>query len=103
MKGLMQDWQLTLPSIFRRFMRFSPDKQVVTGGTPKGTFRHTWGQVGERTLRLANALAKLGVSQGDRVATFAWNTHRHLELYYAVPCSGQVLHPLNIRLFPDQV
>ena len=53
--------------------------------------------------RLANALARLGVKPGDRVATFAWNNARHLELYFAVPCMGAVLHPLNIRLPADQL
>ena len=102
MKGTMQDFPLTLPMIFRRMMRFAPDKMVVTAG-PGGPWRHPWGQIGERTLRLCNALRKLGVQEGDHVGTFAWNTHRHLEVYFAVPCMGSVLHPLNIRLFPEQV
>src|SRR5262249_12840027 len=53
--------------------------------------------------RLANALRTLGVRPGDRVGTFAWNSHRHLELYLAVPSSGAVVHTVNIRLFPDQI
>jgi fatty-acyl-CoA synthase len=97
----MQDFPLTLPMVFRRFMRFSPDKLVVSSG-PSGRRQHTWGQVGERTLRLCNAIKKLGAEPGDRVATFAWNSHRHLELYFS-PCAGTVLHTLNIRLFPEQV
>jgi len=52
-------------------------------------------------LTLANALKRLGVRQGERVATFGWNSHRHLEAYFAVPCMGAVLHALNIRLFED--
>ncbi len=55
------------------------------------------------SARLANALEKLGVQRGDRVATFAWNNARHLELYFAVPCMGAVLHPLNLRLPGDQL
>ena len=102
MKGTMQDFPLTLPMIFRRFMRFSADKRVVSAG-PGGTYRHTWGEVGERTLQLCNALGKLGVSSGDRVGTFAWNSHRHLELYFGIPCSGAVMHTLNLRLFPEQI
>src|SRR6202142_938249 len=57
----------------------------------------------ERVARLANALEKLGVRRGDRGATFAWNNERHLELYFAVPCMGAVLHPLNLRLPADQI
>ena len=56
-----------------------------------------------RARRLANALARLGVKQGDRVASLAWNTYRHFELYYAVAGSGAVMHTVNPRLFPDQI
>ena len=69
MKGTMQDFPLTLPMVFRRMMRFSPDKTVVTAG-PGGPWRHPWGQVGERTLRLCNALKKLGVKKGTPVEFF---------------------------------
>ncbi len=57
----------------------------------------------ERVDRLARVLDRLGVKQGDRVGTFAWNNQRHLELYMAVPCVGAVLHTLNIRLFAEQL
>jgi fatty-acyl-CoA synthase len=63
----------------------------------------SYAQVGERVDRLAHALTALGVKPGDRVATFSWNTQRHLEAYLAVPCIGAVLHTLNIRLFPEQL
>ena len=53
--------------------------------------------------RLAAALTKLGVRDGDRVGTFCWNTQEHLEAYFAIPCLGAVLHTLNIRLFPEQL
>src|SRR5256885_10252325 len=56
-----------------------------------------------RINRLAGALEQLGVKPGDRVATLAWNNNRHLELYYAVPCMGAVLHTLNLRLFPQHL
>src|SRR3954469_11363353 len=65
--------------------------------------RSSYSQLVERVDRLAAALTALGVQQGDRVATFAWNTQRHLELYLAVPCIGAVLHTLNVRLFPEQL
>ena len=53
--------------------------------------------------RLANAITQLGIQRGDRVATYASNTYQHLELYYAIPCIGAVLHPLNVRLSPVQL
>ncbi|HEY6378037.1 MAG TPA: long-chain fatty acid--CoA ligase [Candidatus Dormibacteraeota bacterium] len=65
--------------------------------------RSTWGAVADRARRLGGALAELGIGPGDRVATFAWNSYRHLEAYLAVPSMGAVLHTLNVRLFPDQV
>src|SRR5581483_304457 len=76
-------------------------KHVVT--RDGGEIRHfTYAEFGARVAKLAHALDALGVQPGDRVASFAWNGHRHLELYYAVPMIGAVLHTVNIRLFPDQ-
>lgn len=65
--------------------------------------RLTYGQFYERVCRLANVLESLEIKPGDRVGSFAWNNHRHLELYFAVPCSGAVLHTINLRLFPEQL
>jgi fatty-acyl-CoA synthase len=67
------------------------------------THRYTYADLGRRARQLANALTKLGVNQGDRVATLAWNSYRHLEVYYAVPCMGAVLHTLNLRLSSEQL
>src|SRR5438105_9029853 len=102
MHGLMQDYPLTLPHIFHRAERLFPNKEVVTA-TATGRERTTYGRWAESTRRLAGALDALGISGDGRVGTFAWNTARHLELYFAVPCSGRVLHTLNIRLFADQL
>jgi fatty-acyl-CoA synthase len=102
MQGLMMDYPLTITSILERARRMFPHKEIVTKAGP-GLERFTYAQMVERVGRLANALAKLGVKSGDRVATFAWNNARHLELYFAVPCMGAVLHPLNLRLPPDQL
>jgi fatty-acyl-CoA synthase len=102
MDGLMQDFPLTLPHFHARAERLYADKGVVTV-TAGGKVRETYGEWAERTRRLAGVLDALGISADGRVATFGWNTARHLELYFAAPCSGRVLHALNIRLFPDQL
>jgi len=102
MQGLMQDYPLALPHIFHRAERMFPGREVVTA-TASGKERTTYGRWAERTRRLGGALDGLGISADGRVATFGWNTARHLELYFAVPCSGRVLHTLNIRLFADQL
>ena len=102
MRGLMQDFPLTLPHLFERAERLFADKEVVTV-TATGRERTTYGTWAERARRLGGALDALGVSDDGRVATFAWNTARHLELYFAAPCTGRVLHTLNIRLFPEQL
>lgn len=102
MKGLMQPTQLTVNHLFDRAEKYHRDKKIVTA-TGTGKEVTTYGEWAERTRRLAGALDSLGISASGRVATFAWNTARHLELYFAAPCSGRVLHTLNIRLFPEQL
>jgi fatty-acyl-CoA synthase len=102
MQGLMQDVPLTLPHFFDRAERLFFDKELVTA-TATGLERTTYGAWAERTRRLGGVLDDLGVSEQGRVATFAWNTARHLELYFAAPCTNRVLHTLNIRLFPEQL
>jgi fatty-acyl-CoA synthase len=102
MQGLMQDRPLVLPHFFERAERLFPRKEVITA-TASGRERVTYGKWAERTRRLGGVLDALGISADGRVATFAWNTARHLELYFAAPCTGRVLHTLNIRLFPEQL
>jgi len=103
MLGTMQDRPLVLPHLLERAERFFPHKEVVTATAGGERLRRTYGEWAERTRRLAGALDALGISEDGRVATFAWNTANHLELYFAAPCSGRVLHTLNIRLFPEQL
>jgi fatty-acyl-CoA synthase len=98
----MQDVPLTLRMVLERVSALYPNKIVATRRA-QDTVRTTYGEVVERVGRLADALAEAGIRPGDRVATFGWNTQRHLELYLAVPCMGAVLHTLNIRLHPDQI
>ena len=102
MDGLMMDVPLSLSHIFNRAEYLFPDKEVVTA-TPTGRERTSYGQWAERTRRLGGALDNLGITSDGRVATFSWNTARHLELYFAPPCTGRVAHTLNLRLFPDQL
>ncbi len=83
--------------------RFHSAQEVVTRTVEGPIVRTTWGHVAARTRRLANALVAAGVKPGDRVATIAWNTQRHLELYFAVSGIGAVLHTMNPRLPPDQL
>jgi fatty-acyl-CoA synthase len=102
MQGLMQNVPLTLHMALERAATLYPSKTVTTK-TAIGFHRETYGELTERVNRLASALKQMGVKPGDRVATAAWNSYRHLELYLAVPCMGAVLHTLNIRLHPDQI
>jgi fatty-acyl-CoA synthase len=102
MQGLMSSYPLTLTHVFNRAERLFSDKGVATVHAG-GIERITYGEWAQRTRRLATVLDQLGVSADGRVGTFAWNTARHLELYFAAPCSGRVLHTLNIRLFPDDI
>jgi fatty-acyl-CoA synthase len=102
LEGLMMNAPLLVRSIAERAGQLFPSREVVTV-TPQGIERSTYGQVVERARRLASSLRELGIRPGDRVATFGWNTARHLELYLAVPSMGAVLHTLNIRLFEDDL
>jgi acyl-CoA synthetase (AMP-forming)/AMP-acid ligase II len=103
LEGLMQnDYPLTLKHVLDRMRGPCCQGEVVTL-TDSGTQRASYGEVAERADALARGLETLGVQQGDRVATFMWNSQAHLELYMAVPCMGAVLHMLNIRLFEEQL
>jgi fatty-acyl-CoA synthase len=103
LEGLVQnDFPLTLRHIYDRMGRMYGDSEVVTL-TDDGPQRATYADVIKRVDKLAHALKSLGVEESDRVATFAWNTQRHLEVYMAVPNVGAVLHTLNIRLFEEQL
>jgi len=102
MKGLMQDYPLTVQHMLWRVERLFDKKEIVSKRDDR-LHRYTYTDLARRTHQLANVLTRLGVKQGDRVATLAWNNYRHLELYYAIPCMGAVLHTLNLRLFPDQL
>ncbi|HEX3257059.1 MAG TPA: long-chain fatty acid--CoA ligase [Pseudonocardia sp.] len=98
----MQDRPLTLAHVFHRAEQLFGHKTLVTA-TADGEIETTIAEWAHRVRRLATALDALRVSADGRVGTFCWNTARHLELYCAAPCTGRVLHTLNIRLFPEQL
>src|SRR6478752_2087386 len=98
----MQDYELSLQHVLWRIERLHQKKEVVTK-RDQGVHRMTNAELVPRINRLAGALKRLGIKPGERVATLAFNNYRHLELYYAVPCMGAVLHTLNLRLFPQHL
>jgi fatty-acyl-CoA synthase len=103
MFGLMQQHSLLISSLIEFANRHHGDGEVVSKRVEGDLHRYTWSDVANRSRQMANALDALGLEQGQRVATLAWNGYRHLELYFGVSGSGRVLHTLNPRLHPDQV
>jgi len=103
MKGLIMDYPLTLTHFFERTRKLFPKKTLGTRVPGEGLWRYTYADFAARTCRLAGALTALGVKKGDRVGTFAWNSHRHLEIYFAAPMMGAVLHTVNFRLSAQDV
>ena len=103
MLGLMQDWPLTVDRILDHAAEWHESREVVTRSVEGPIVRTTYGAISERAKRLSNALIGLGVRPGDRVATLAWNSGRHMEAWYAIMGIGAVCHTLNPRLFADQL
>ena len=103
MLGLMQDKPLQIATILQHAALYNRDIEVVTRAVEGGIHRSTYGEVADRSGQLAHALEVLGIQQGDCISTLAWNTYRHLELYFAVPAMGAVLNTVNPRLFPEQL
>jgi fatty-acyl-CoA synthase len=103
MNGLMMQMPLTISALIEHAALHHPDTEIVTRGT-EGVIRRTnYRQLLGRSKQMANLLAGLGVQFSDRVGTLAWNTDRHMELYFGVSGSGAVLHTINPRLHPDQI
>jgi fatty-acyl-CoA synthase len=98
MKGLIMDYPLTLTQLFERSRKIFHKKTMATRVPGSGLQRYTYADYADRVCRLAAALARLGLQKGDRIGTFAWNSHRHMEVYFAAPLMGMVLHTVNIRL-----
>ncbi|MDD3838732.1 MAG: long-chain-fatty-acid--CoA ligase [Phenylobacterium sp.] len=103
MQGLMQDWPLTVDKILDHAKNWHGNAEIVSRSVEGPIVRTTYAEAHGRAKRLSNALKGLGVQLGDRVATLAWNTARHLEAWYAIMGIGAVCHTLNPRLFADQL
>ena len=103
MLGGMQDWPLLVWRLIDHAALNHGDREIVSLTCEGTEHRTNWREVRERALRVADGLRGLGVQQGDRVATLAWNTHRHVECWYGISGMGAVAHTVNPRLFEDQI
>ncbi|WP_153730596.1 long-chain fatty acid--CoA ligase [Sporosarcina obsidiansis] len=99
----MMQTPLILSSFITRAERFFPNKMIISRTGEDRIQRFTYREWAKRTRKLSNALTHLGMDKGTKVGTFAWNHHRHLEAYFAVPCTGAILHMINIRLSPEHI
>lgn len=103
MRGLMQDWPLLCHRILDHAATFHADRPIVSRLVEGPIHRTTYGDVRKRALKVAQRLERDGIRSGDRVATLAWNTFRHVEAWYGIMGIGAVYHTVNPRLFPDQI
>jgi fatty-acyl-CoA synthase len=103
MRGTMMDFPLTLSTILERAGKLFPRVEIVSRKPDKTITRTCYGEFYSRSRRLADALTKLGLERGDRVASMMWNHSGHLEAFFGVPCAGGILHTLNLRLHPQEI
>jgi fatty-acyl-CoA synthase len=103
MQGRMQDWPLTVDRIIDHAKSWHGDREVVSRSVEGAIVRTTYADIHGRAKRVSNVLAGLGVKTGDRIATLAWNTARHIEAWYGIMGMGAVCHTLNPRLFAEQL
>ncbi|GAA4005696.1 3-(methylthio)propionyl-CoA ligase [Hymenobacter fastidiosus] len=103
MLGLMMNEPLRIAGLIEHAAKWHGDTEIVSRLTEGGIHRYTYAQAHERAKQLANALTALGVQNGDRIGTLAWNNYRHFELYYGVSGIGAVCHTINPRLFAEQL
>ena len=103
MLGLMQNWPLTVDRILDHAKAWHGDREIVSRSVEGPIVRSTYAEVHARAKRLSNGLKGLGIGPGDRVATLAWNTARHIEVWYGIMGMGAVCHTLNPRLFAEQL
>src|SRR6476659_8957381 len=103
MLGLMMDWPLMISSLLRHADCCHGDAEIVSRTVEGPLHRYTYRDAHARARKLANALARLGMTPADCVGTLAWNGYRHFELYYGVSGMGAIIHTINPRLFQDQL
>ena len=103
MRGLMMDMPLLLSGFIDYAAEHHGSTEIVARTIEGDIHRYTYAAAHRRAKRLAKALIRLGIKPGERVASLAWNTHRHFEMFYGVTGMGAVLHTVNPRLFPDQL
>jgi len=103
MRGTMMDFPLTLPAILERSGKLFHRVEIVSRKPDRSVVRTTYGEFYRRARRLADALTKMGLRPGDRVASMMWNHAGHLEAFFGVPCAGGILHTLNLRLHPHEL
>lgn len=103
MQGNMMDTQLLVIDLLAHGKQRFPDQEVVSRRLEGDIHRSSYAEIWRRSCQLAHALKTLGVGDGDCIASLAWNTHRHMELYYTVSGLGAVLHTVNPRLFSEQI
>ena len=103
LSGRMMEMPLTISSVIDYAADVRSDTEVVSQCVEGGIHRYNYAVAHQRTCQLAHALTNMGIKEGDRVATLAWNGHRHFELYFAISGIGSVCHTINPRLFADQI
>ena len=103
MLGQMMDQELLISSIIDHAALFHGDTEVVSVNTDGSQTRTSYAEIQNRAKKISSALTKLGLERSDRVATIAWNNHRHFELYYGISGAGFICHTVNPRLFPEQL
>jgi len=103
MQGQMMTGQLTIDKLIDHAAKYHGDTEIVSVETAGGISRSQWSDIAKNARRLGSALEKMGITQGQRCATIAWNNQRHLECYFGISASGRVMHTINPRLFPEQL
>src|SRR5262245_21557730 len=103
LRGLMMDVPLLVSSLIVHAAKSHGDTEIVSRTVEGPIHRYNYRAAHQRSRQLAQALGRLGVRQGDRIGTLAWNGHRHLEIYFGVSGMGAVIHTINPRLFPEQI
>src|SRR5271165_1544969 len=103
MRGTMMEYPLILPALLERAGKLFPKVEILSRKPDRSVVRSNFGAFYHRARRLAEALTKLGMQPGDRVASMMWNHMGHLEAFFGVPCAGGILHTLNLRLHPHEI